>query len=323
MKLEPIRLRLTTREPSVTADFARDEFWRTLGDEGIQSSSISEAEGKLRREFGPALRQLLVQEIAEPLRQFDENLNRGELRNLEHLFFRFGPDSDKYWDRGQALDALARMMEQRQQLIRESPSLRRVQERLAAASVVTFAVRIAGYSSLNLDLSVGSLSNLAEVFEHDFESFRVFLEAFVPQVFGRVFYEAQADKLNFEVHIPSSYEQAFAKPPAPPPPLAPGATTSAVTAMPASPAPAPSSGRERAEWLWRLANGSLLVPFLLALAVMYYGLSMLKDVKSMQAEALKPILDHQLKLLEEDRRRMFRDVAAPSSASSSAPAATR
>jgi hypothetical protein len=322
MKLEPIRLRLIPREP-VRDENPREAFWRAVRQDDNRDASITEAEGKLRREFGPALRQLLVQEISEPLRQLDENLYRGEFRNLEHFFFRFfdRPDSDKYWDRGQALDALARLMEQRQAVVRDNPALRRIQERLAAASSITFSVRIAGYSSLSLDLSVGSLKAVADAFDHDFESFRVFLEAFVPQAYGRVFWEAEANRLDFDIQVPASYEQALVSPPSSPP-LA--DVPPSVAALPpvASQPPAPSA-RDKAEWLWRLANGSLLVPLLLALAVMYYGLSLLRDFKNIQGDALKPILDHQLKLLEEDRRRMFREVPSPATSASSASAAAK
>jgi hypothetical protein len=319
MKLEPIHLRLIPREP-VGAESPREAFWRSVHQDNNRDTSISELEGKLRREFGRALRQLLVQEIAEPLRQFDRNLYRGEFRDLEHFFFRFfdRPNSEKYWDSGQALDTLARLMDQRQQIVRESPALRRIQERLAAASSVAFAIRLAGYSSLSLDLSVGSLKSVAEAFDHDFESFRVFLEAFVPQAYAEVFGDAEADRLSFEVQVPPTYEQAFSEPPSAPAPPAQSAV-----GQPSAPAPPAPSARDRAEWLWRLANGSLLVPFLLALVVMYYGLSLLRDFKDMQGDALKPILDHQLKLLEEDRRRMFSETQTPRAAGSSASAATK
>lgn len=311
MKLEPIRLRLVPRSPREASD-PRIAFWRAAKDQ-VDNLDVNELEGKLRRQFGPALRELLVQQVVEPLRQFDAYLNRGELGSLEHILFRFfdRPDSDKYWDRTQALEAFTRLLEQRQQAIRESTSLRRIQERLAAAGAVNFSVRLAGYSSLNLELSVGSLLNLVEAFDRDFESFRVFLEAFVPQAYGRVFWEAEADRIDFDVHIPTSFEHAFNAAAAPLP-----QSTSSATVAQATVSPPPStSARDRAEWLWRLANGSLLVPLVLALAVMYYGMAMLRDYRTTQAETLKPILDHQLKLLEEDRRRLFRETAASSAPS--------
>lgn len=195
MKLDPIRLRFVLRQPVPASESnPRDAFWRAVRRSSEQEADVAESEGKLRREFGPALRALLIQELAEPLRQFDETLYR---RELDHYFFRFfdRPRSEKTWEEAQAFDAFARLLEQRQQLFRESVSLRRIQERLAAASSVTFSVRLAGYSSLNLDLSLGSIRGVAEAFDNDFESFRVFLEAFVPQAFARVFYESDAEKV--------------------------------------------------------------------------------------------------------------------------------
>lgn len=316
MKLEPIRLRLVPRQPLPEQSNPRDAFWRATRRPVDQDDDISESEGKLRKEFGPALRSLLVQELAEPLRQIEQTLYRGEFRDLEHFLFRFfdGPSSDKGWDRSQALDAYARLLEQRQQFFRESPALRRAQERVAAASSINFSVRLAGYSSLNLDLSIGSIKSVADAFENDFESFRVFLEAFVPQAFGRVFWDESANRLDFTVQVPAAYEQAFLASSAQQPSAAQPPATAGQAAAVIPPAPA----RDRAEWLWRLANGSLLVPLLLALVVMYYGMAMLKDLRGSQNEALKPILEHQLKLLEEDRRRLFKETPAPSPAASAA-----
>lgn len=170
MKLEPIRLRLVPRQPQSEQLGPRDAFWRALRGPAEKDRDIVEAEGKLRRELGPALRQLLVQELAEPLRQIERTLYHGEFRDLEPLFFRHldGPRSDRNWDPAQALDAFTRFLEQRQQFFRESPALREAQERVAAASSVSFSVRVVGYSSLNLELSVGSIKGVVEAFENDF-----------------------------------------------------------------------------------------------------------------------------------------------------------
>ena len=323
MKLEPIRLRLVPRQPLPEQSNPRDAFWRAIRRPVDQDDDITQSEGKLRKEFGPALRYLLLQELAEPLRQIEQTLYRGEFRDLEHFLFRFfdGPTSEKGgWDRTQALDTFTRLIEQRQQIFRDSPALRRAQEKVASASSVTFSVRLAGYSSLNLDLSIGSLQSLADAFDNDFESFRVFLEAFIPQAFERVFWQENADRLDFMVQVPASYEQAFVASPAqpnsaPPSPVA--------ASQPAAASPPGTPARERAEWLWRLANGSLLVPLVLALFVMYYGMAMLKDLRGSQNEALKPILEHQLKLLEEDRRRLFKEPPTPAPSASGASAPTK
>jgi hypothetical protein len=217
-----------------------------------------------------------------------------------------GPTSDRY----AVGEALSRILEQRQQLLRDNVDLRRVQERIAATAGIVFSCRIVRYSSLNLDLAAGSFNDIAKAFENDFDSFRVFLEAFIPVAFAEVFSEESADRLTFSAAIPASAEQAFRAAiqiPSPP-----------IVATPAPPLPTTQStdARARAEWLWRLANGSLLVPLLLALVVMYQGLRMLNDIRGTQFEAIRPVLEHQLRLLEEDRHRLLRDSASATRPSS-------
>jgi hypothetical protein len=68
---------------------------------------------------------------------------------------------------------------------------------------------------------------------------------------------------------------------------------------------------ERAEYMWRIANGSLLLPVLLALAVLYYVGTEMSSLRNIQMEALKPILDQQMELLKEDRERIKELQASP------------
>lgn len=300
MKLEPIRLRLIPRQPLGQQQSPREEFWKSIHPQSSQRENldITEYEGRIVRHFGLMLHGLLIGNLRHTLNEFlpiD--------RDFEHLFFRLEKSSGTA-----TLDAITRLLEQRHQIVRDSPALQNVQERLTKAHSVTFSVRLAGYSSLNLDLSIGSFKSLVEVFDNDFESFRVFLEVYVPDVFGQVFDNERADRTEFLIQIPNSYEQAFAD------------SGKTISSLPepsnASPSTAlPTSSRDRAEWLWRLANGSLLVPVVLSLVVMYFGMVALRDIRGSQNDALKPILDHQIKLLEEDRRRLFKDASGSESTS--------
>ena len=321
MEREAIRVRLIPRDPFSKTENPREAFWRSMGQEDDNLASL---EGKLCSEFGPALRQSLVAYLSRPLRDIERTFFRGEFGDLERFLFRYfdGPSMEKDWQRGQALESFARLIEQRQQFLRESPGLKAVSEKLAATSQIMFAVRVAGYSSINLDLSVGSLTKVAEVFDNDFDSFRVFLEAFVPQAYASVFHSNDAERLDSTVQIPDSFEKAFAA----------AATQSPTQVVSAAPPEQlvreqlPSAAREKAEWLWRLANGSLLLPVLLSLVVLYLGMSMLHDIGKSQNEMMKPIFEHQMRLLEEDRHRLFKEtpatplsVPAPTPAPAAAP----
>lgn len=311
MSLDPIRLRIMPSETRPGQDREpREAFWAAVRDGSDSNESITSLEAKLCREFGGRLRSALLRELAEPLRTLDSELFGGSFQDFEYRMFR-SMDGPQELYRYQLAEVFSRLVEQRQQVIRESPSLRRVQERLAAAAGITFSTRLAGYASLNLDLVPSSLKQVAAAFENDFDSFRVFLEAFVPVAFAGVFSKSSADRLGFTVTVPASVENAFRE----------AGTQEQAPAPVAGPvAASPTSERERAEWLWRLANGSLLVPLLLALLVMYQGMKMLGEIRATQYEALKPVLEHQLKLLEEDRLRLSREVVVPSQ---SAPASSQ
>ncbi|MBF0334390.1 MAG: hypothetical protein HQL40_12210, partial [Alphaproteobacteria bacterium] len=299
MEREPIRIRLIPRVPFSEGGNPREAFWRSMGQDTGDPESL---EGRLCHEFGPQLRRLLVEHLSGPFRDADKRFFVGEFG--ERVLFRYFEQSSREEDsrRGQAFEAFARLLEQRQQIFRESPALKAVSEKVAATGSITFAVKIAGYSSISLDLSVGPLKKLAEVFDNDFDSFRVFLEAFVPRAYAGVFNYPDAQRLDCSVQIPDSFAKAFAMAASPSP------VAGSAMALPEQLASGqPSVAREKAEWLWKLANGSLLLPVALSLGVLYLGMSMLHDIGKSQNAMMSPIFEHQMRLLEEDRRRLFKE----------------
>lgn len=301
MSIEPIRIRISSRESLPPQGDPRQEFWAPLKNSPENADrSISQLEAQLCRQFGLELRSALVEQLSEPLQRIERELMPDRLFDFERFFFRFKePMSEREWYRYQFGEVFSKFIEMRQQVFRENPSLRHAQERLAAAAGVIFSTRIAGYSSGNLDVFTGSFVELNKAFDDNFESFRVFLEAFVPTAFAEVFNEDFADRFDFAVTTPRSIERSFEE-------AGNSAAVESTATFARPPANVGSSARERAEWLWRLANGSLLVPFLLAVLVMYFGLRMLSDIRNTQSEAIKPVLEHQLELLKEDRAR-FRE----------------
>jgi hypothetical protein len=298
---EPIRIRIAEREPDRQMRNPREAFWAAArgGEKEESNLEIASLEGKLCREFGVALREALVKHLSKPLQTLDSELFPGNLRDLDHFFMHFGP-SEREGYRYQAGDVLAKFLQYRHELLQGTPALRQAQERIAEASNVVFSTRIVGYASLSLDLSTGSFEQLARVFDGHFDSFRVFLDAFVPVAFAEVFDQDSADRFAFDVAVPQSVQDSFN--------YAAQHEHSALSTVTAGAVPAgaspQSSARERAEWLWRLANGSLLIPVLLTILIAFYGLRLLSDVRQSQYQALQPILQHQLELLREDRNRI-------------------
>lgn len=300
MERESIRIRLIPRDPLRQGENPRAAFWHSMQSE---DDNFDYLEGKLCSEFGPALRHLLITHLSAPLRDFDR-MFINKFNNIDNFLFQV---FERIFTKGrgydpQILEAFTHLSEQREKFLRENLDLKSVRGKIAAASEVIFNVRITGYSSINLEMAVGGLKKLAEVFDNDFDSFRVFLDAFVPQAYAHVFNSNDARRLDSYIQIPDSFANAFVS-------TTPFPTAEVPGALPAHRGneQSPSPARKRAEWLWMLANGSLLVPFLISLGVMYLGISTLHDIGRSQNEMIKPIFEHQVKLLEEDRRRLFKE----------------
>lgn len=301
---EAIRVRVTAREGTSEGRNPRDAFWAPLrGTEQFSNLRVTQLEAKLCREFGGELRSRLLEQLSEGFRVLDSDLFPGGLREFEKMFFHYmEPFSEKEAYRYQFAEAFTRYLEHRQQLFRENMAFRAAQERLAAAADIFFSTRISGYASLSFDLSTGSFGQLARAFDSNFDTFRVFLDAFIPVAFAEVFNEDFSNRFDFTVSIPSSVEQAFTSAARD---LAVAQTTGSPKSSGQAVGPAaPSAARARAEYIWLLANGSLLVPVLIALAVMLYGIRLLSEIRSSEFIALQPILQHQLELLKEDRLRI-------------------
>jgi isopentenyl phosphate kinase len=169
------------------------------------------------------------------------------------------------------------------------------------ARQICFAVSQIRYSSLIFDLEVAPVEKAAAIFDNNFESFRVFLEAFVPVAFAGVTTSEFADIHTYSIEGGDDLRRQFS------------ARSSSELVIVAQPAAGDvlkatptgtaniTPARERAEWLWKLANGSLLIPVLLGLVVMLYAVRELSELQKRQQEQLKPILEHHLALLKEDR----------------------
>jgi hypothetical protein len=321
----PIKVRISERSPQPQDERkdARTNFWyRLQNNSTIDGRQIDELEGHLRREFGRALARHLLGGIFHELSGM-ENVARGDA-SLWHLLDLPRREEGTYWD-GTGT-AISRYIEFRQQLIANVPSYANVIERLSSASRVLFSVTIRDYASLNLDLDIAPIDKLAAAFESDFDTFRVFLNVFIPVTFGDIFTEDFADSFSYDIDIPKDFKNAFESVPTRSEALK-SAPAQITVPSQSSSTPTGADSQRRAEWLWRLANGSLLVPVVLALVVPYFGWREMSDRRGVQEKALDSVLDHQQKLLEQDRQRIEKLLQPPASAkpggTDTAPAATK
>lgn len=294
----PLKIRIAELAPFPEGEREnmRTAFWRPLrSTDEFEGQSIPQLESKLRREFGRTLARHMLGGIRRGLSEMDRAARGDE--PLWHFFDFPLRRKEPYLD--EAAAAYSRYLDFRQQLISDNSAYSDAIRRVGDASSVLFSVTLRGYTSLNLDVEISPLHKLASAFESDFDSFRVFLDVFVPQTFADIFTQDFADSFSYSIDVPQDFKQTFlATPQHTVPPKTVAATAAAPTETKSS------DSQERAIWLWRLANGSLVVPVVLALIVLYFGWQEMSSLREAQQKALESALDHQLKLLEEDRQRL-------------------
>lgn len=292
-----VKVRVLTRRDAGPQKLSpRESFWREVQQDSslnrITDRDPDRLERMLLRELPGRLSHLLIASVGAPLenaaRLLNEQDERYGWRELEHLIMRRSKLEDAY-SFGDFTTALAQLAEVRSRRLRDVPDYSKILERVSAASQVGFSARILSYSSLEFGLSIGNLKALARAFDSDFESFQVFLDAFVPEAFDYVFFGSDGPGYEWSVAPAPALSDAFREAIAEP------------RAAESSPAPTTARGAaeqtqsqalQRAEWLWRLANGSLLIPVLLLIGVLIFTIREVSSIRALQTDALRPVLEY-------------------------------
>jgi len=303
----------------------REAFWKQLKSDAsltrVVESNVQRLEGELVRAVPRELSRLLVNSIAAPLtntaRALEETDDRYGWRELEH-WLRMGRSEDAPFSPADFSAALVQLAELRTSRLRDTPNYAQILERISLASRVHISAKIISYSSLEFGLSFGNIEALAKAFESDFESFQIFLDVFVPRAFENIFLSSNGHGYEWTVSTEQAFEAAFSQGSKK---MAPPLVAAQQTTLPsAAPTIEPSAAIQKAEWLWRLANGSLLVPVAILLAVLFFTIQEVGKTRSMQADALKPVIDYYQQLLQFQQKKPGADTsqASPSQAPNTA-----
>jgi hypothetical protein len=323
MKPVPIKVTVTFQEESsegqsskstndprkaLSTDDPREAFWRRMDDRRSYAPSGQDFESWMRAcehavtcELGDKLRENLVEFIGLPLRKMrDQIIRNDQSRRLVDLFW-MEKENDTQIAKTSAIEAMMRQEEQVMMALRETQTAQAVDARLSLATMLSFSVRIVGYRSMHLEILPSSYKLLAEICNHDITLLQYLCQSLIPKSFGQLSpVNSQLGDVLFNVETPPDSEVGFSK-------------SEKETSAKSKSLPAMSKkGWDKETWLWVVANHSLLLPVLLSLIVCYIGLGILREIGQAQKDAIKPVLEHQLELLKEDRMRMYRDSASPS-----------
>lgn len=282
---ELIRIRIATRGKQLEpAD--RAAFWTGVRENGFPSDRdcpVDALEGKLAHEFGINLKKNLQRAISAEFDSLDQASGIKEVRRIleERRHFRLerierASDVDSWsWLNG--------FWEHRTELIRSNPFYRNIMERASAAAAVYFKATDLRYGSLDFGLAVSNLPKLAKAFDYSFPTFTAFLDVFIPETFSDLHSHEAAKRYAFDVTIPKSIEQSFST----------ARRESTGGEHPERPVIHElDEASARREYLWKLANGSLLIPVVILIAVLIFTIVNISKSRKSEIEVLEPLLQH-------------------------------
>ena len=285
---------------NVAALQRRQAFWENLlRDKTDINKQISEFEYKIITGFGEHLKAKLIN-------FFDKELSAIERRI-------YGIELNK-------------IPQNKNEFVRNAPHEYQIllNKRLLAATIL-FSARIKAYNSLELLLGASPVEQLAKIFDSNFESFQIFLQPLIPATFAELFGEEFAGRFHYDIQADPLVEGSFrdandttnalgtasitteTSVVVPPSVIPAAAATPHTVAVPANMEHSQATERTRAleklNRLWMLANGSLILPVLIILVVCGFVIREVSSSRNMQNEVLKPLIEHQMKLLKESEER--------------------
>jgi hypothetical protein len=253
----------------------RDAFWQPLkGRLRLQELSTDALEGHILRELNISMMEALTNHWLPPEVQHDKKSSSDK----ESV-------SNPQRESRSLLDRL-RLGSKKP----ETPYASNL-EKAAIASKIVVKTEIGYYSSLGLLMWLEPIKEVARLFEGNFDYFQVFLGAYIPIAFAQaVGDEAFADGMQYQVEVPASLRNQFSE-------MHAGGSGAEGAAH------GPSTQMGKANWAWIISNTSLVVPVLLAAAILYVAFTKLNEWAGSERKAFERVIEFQAQAISEDRER--------------------
>ncbi len=128
-------------------------------------------------------------------------------------------------------------------------------------SLIFFELKDIKYGSLDFSVEIAGFNHLVKLFDGNFNLLEMFLNAYVPSAFSRSIEYWDLAPAEYQVAIPELMREAFHK----------------VQSLPSGHAITDSFplADQRVRWIWMITNGSLVVPVVLSLAVLFVAAKLL------------------------------------------------
>lgn len=277
MKEQKIRIRIIPVERSEMPLDNKSAFWGFVSQRIEKESNYPEKlEYEFKKNFGHRLKVDLREKFRSELQYIERSYN---IDLDSHRFFR-GPIKEERGYNDDYFSSISKLQELKNEYFKDNVEYQKLSNKVLLSNQIDFGIENISYSSLGLDLSIEPIEKVIQLFDNNFDLFRIFLDQYIPESFLSSI-SASDDKLpvTTSIEYSESFKSEFEK------------TTNIEKTIDniSQNKSVTSSKWEKAKWAWSLTNGTLVVPVILALIVFYVTFNKIDDIFKIRQENYKEI----------------------------------
>ena len=277
-----IKIRIVPIDSEKTLD-SKSSFWRHVSHVAEKESNYPEKlEYIFRKRFTKELKQDLQNKFRDELRSFENQYNVDFMHpffdDYFHKYFsRLEKDERFYFQ--DFVNGIAKLQELKNDFFKDNKKYQELLSKNLLAAQIDFRIDNISYSSLGFDLSIEPIEKAIELFDNNFEYFRIFLDQYISDSFLSSM-SIYNDRLPVDVSINYSddFKKDFEKIRNP---------KSQKIEHTDSTEEKNGNKWEKAKWVWSLANGSLVVPVILALIILFVTFNKMDSIFKIRQDNYK------------------------------------
>ena len=205
---------------------------------------------------------------------------------------RFEKNERAYFD--DIITGISNLQELKNEYFKNNIEYQRLLNKNLLATQIDFSIQNISYSSLGFDLSLEPIDKLVQLFDNNFELFRIFLDTYIAEDFlaSLSYYSDDNFPLSVFLDYPQSFKEEFnTKVFNTKSPDAYNSTNEQI-----------KTKRDKAKWAWSLANGSLFIPVILSLVILYIAISKIDKLNEIHQDNFNRIQTENDKLIDNYHR---------------------
>ena len=295
MKEHLLKIRIVPIQTDNEKLNSKYSFWKYISNRTDKENNVPEnLEYIFKKNFAKELKNDLKQKFRNELNEFERNynidFNSPYLDELLYFYFRKLEKYERiHFD--DFINSISKLQELKNDYLKNNKEYQKLLEKYLIASQIDFGIKNISYSSLGFDLSIEPFDKVVRVFDNNYELFRIFLDQYIPEsFFSSISLYNSNVPIDVIINNSETLIDAFNKKPD---------NKENMEAENVSKNNRQQSEKwEKAKWFWSMANGSLVVPVILALLILYFAFNKIESVNSIRQDNFEKIQIENNKVIE-------------------------